>query len=137
MQREYYRVQVNKALLMGGNSEKAKKGTVTDAFPYKGKLVGVCFIPYNKDCGCKEKGGQEFQHTEIRIEDTRGRLLTGVTDIKDYLSESWAKESYKELNFPIEQNERIMINYNTVAGNPIVGEFVFVIDAENSISCGV
>ncbi len=132
MENLYHRVQVNNDLLNGGNVDDAKKGMVSDIIPYKGKLKGIYFIPYSKDCGCKEAGKTEYHHTEIRIEDTRGRLLTGVTDIRDYLKESWAGKGYKEVHFPFEQNERIVINYNTTAGNPIAGEFVFIIEGEEN-----
>ncbi len=135
MAKEYHRIQINSSLLDDIESitpdklTAAKQGVAYDNIPFEGKLIGVYFISY-VDCKCKgPKSG--LNHTEIRIEDTRGRLLTGVTDIRDYLAENWAKESYKELSFPFKQNERINIGYTTKAGEPIVGEFVFVIETED------
>ncbi len=128
---EYHRIPVNTALLEGGDVEQAKQGVASDNIPFEGTLEGIRFIPYS-DCKCKD-GSPEYQHTEIRIEDTTGRPLTGVTDIRDYLSENWAKKGYKQIGLPVKRNERINIIYSTKAGNPIVGEFVFIVQSENII----
>lgn len=159
MKKIYHRIQVNKDLLSIDNSPTMRQtlsdvlvGSITDTLP-KGKLTGVYFLNYIESNPSISKppitvGGGGVQamampntvnfltsHTNIRIEDTRGRLITEPTDIRDYDRKNWNAKGYKEISLDLETNEQITINYETIGDSfPICGEFIFVIE-DNSCAC--
>ncbi|MCD8405789.1 hypothetical protein [Tenacibaculum dicentrarchi] len=75
-------------------------------------------------------------HTDIRIEDTHGRLLTEPTDLKDYNRSNWGELGARVTPFKLTHNEQITVKWDTL-GNafPPCGEFIFTIQQE--ISCPV
>lgn len=155
----YHRTKLNPELLNHGKDSFTDdlkdylRGTITDILP-KGKIVGVYFIPYvkkldtwtaidyqnaeapsNVPAGIPNGVPQDIaficSHTDIRIEDTRGHLITEPTDLKDYERKNWNSKGYKEVEFECESNEQITINYEAMGDAfPPCGEFIFVIDAE-------
>lgn len=156
MKKIYHRVQINKSLLLVDDSPaisqkltNALTGSVSDTLP-KGKLTGIYFLDYMKKNPTPNSpsvvgGGVSMampssasfmcSHTNIRIEDTRGRLVTEPTDIQDYERKSWNSKGYKEVDLDLEANEQITINYETVGDSfPLCGEFIFVIE-DNSCAC--
>lgn len=124
-------------------------GQATDTLP-KGKCIGLYFLSYVEKQEPQVQsiggfGGESLplgnrmampeaslflaSHTNIRIEDTRGRLIAEPTDIQDYDRKNWNAKGYKELDVEFDENEQITINYETKGDAfPICGEFVFVIE---------
>lgn len=153
MLKAYHRTQVNPELLKHGEDgenvdlTQYLRGTVTDVLP-KGRIIGLYYIPYTKELDAWSAIDYQVNptspeqlmatpqdrsficaHTNIRVEDTRGHLITEPTDLKDYERKNWNASGYKELDFPIEQNEQITINYEALGDSfPPCGEFVYVIE---------
>jgi len=152
----YHRTKVNEELLQHGKvganidfSEFAR-GVVADTLP-KGKLKGIYFLPYVKKLDtwsaidyqgvepANDVPNEDFplgkaficSHTNIRIEDNHNYLITQPTDLRDYHRENNVLKGYKEVDFDLGENERILINYELIGEDfPPCGEFVFVINEE-------
>lgn len=155
----YRRFKINKELL---NKDKATlqnnianylRGEQSDTLP-KGKLIGIHFNSYVKTLdtwsaidyqdeyypttGTNVPDLNAFicSHTDIRIEDTHGRLISEPTDLRDYNRANWGNSGKRITPFSFLHNEQITVKWDTL-GNafPPCGEFIFTIEQE--ISCEI
>lgn len=134
-------------------------GRTTDILP-KGKLIGLYFNSYVKELDAwsaidyqakeiipipgdqKDDGVQMAlpqgiamicSHTPIRIEDTRNRLVTEPVDLRDYQRKNWGSKGFKDVFLDLKENEQITIAWEVIGDDfPPCGEFVFVIEEENT-----
>ncbi|CAL2095532.1 conserved protein of unknown function [Tenacibaculum sp. 190524A02b] len=149
MKLAYKRVKVNFDLVKGGQVKNPLENEINDTLP-AGDVKGVYFISYrntNAPIAPPPSGGEgnnpqfskqsfatgfsPYSHTDIFLNDSQSRPLTEPTDIQDfYHKQGGYLKGYKELDFK-SNNEQINIRWQTHAGQPICGEFIFVIEQSN------
>ncbi len=153
MKLDYSRIQINSELLEKNNSDinmnDYRRGHANGTLP-KGKLRGIYYNNYVQPLSAWEK--IDFQepvppstvspeqksfivgHTEITIKDTRGRLITDPSDLRDYLRSNMVEKRAKCINFDLEHNETVHIEWNVKGHDfPPCGEFIFIIEEEECL----
>ncbi|WP_233898135.1 hypothetical protein [Tenacibaculum piscium] len=161
----YHRFKINKELLnkdkatLQNTIANYLRGEQNDTLP-KGKLIGIHFNSYVKTLdtwtAIDYQDGTDPQatpllatgtnvpdlnaficsHTDIRIEDTHGRLMSEPTDLKDYNRANWGNAGKRITPFNLVHNEQITIKWDVLGNDfPPCGEFIFTIEQE--ISCEI
>lgn len=150
-----HRTKINPELLQHGeagfveNLGNFKVGTTPDTLP-AGRLLGIYFLSYVKPLDAwsaidykKADAPEEADpkdkafvcsHTNIEIKDSFSNEITRPTDIQDYDRKNWNDKGYKEVDFEIAANLKVLIEFEAMGdAYPPCGEFVFVI--EQNITC--